>query len=99
MLKGFVLVIDGSCALFLGGPYQITDRSILGGDKQLPKRRLEVVAETGLVLIMKRGLAHDAEIYRFGFVVVFKPPDLPFVGVCLYDITRLATSGAWTISR
>lgn len=79
LLKKFVLLFNGSCALFLGGPYQVTDRSILGGDKQLSKRSLEVVAETGLNLVMKRGFAHDVEIYCLGFVIVFEPSDLQFV--------------------
>jgi hypothetical protein len=79
LLEELAIGLDVGCALFRGRPYQVTDRSILGGDKQFSKRSFEIVAETGLNMVMKRGFAHDVEIYSSGFVIIFDPSDLRLV--------------------
>lgn len=79
LLEKFPIDADSSCALFLDQPYQITDRRVLGIGIQLSERSFEVVAETGLNLVMKWGFRHDIEIYSSRFVIIFNPSDLQLV--------------------
>ena len=46
---------------------------------QLSERSFEVVAETGLNLVMKWGFGHDVEMCNSGFVIIFNPSDLQMV--------------------
>jgi hypothetical protein len=57
----------------------VADGKIIRGGKQLCKAILDVVAKTGLNLILELGFAHNVEIGRLGFVIVFESSDFLFV--------------------
>ena len=76
LLPKFVFVLDVHRAFVPHGLEQLNDTTLIRSATQIRKTSSDIVSEPVLSLEMYLRFAHDIEIYRFGFVIVFKTLDL-----------------------